>query len=189
LAGARGSLAGTTSRAMSTTGKGGPSGTTDNKPKAFHSPNPPLTGSIIGIKFTDTITASRSTTAALNSGVGAYPITAIVSDNGSGKLANYLVTDTPGTLTVLPANGIVAYPGLLDYTTASSTSSTAVVSSSAVVSVSAGVITTAKVVFTATPISGGVPQTCTANIGMISATTGSASCTWTGNVGPAGGQS
>jgi len=188
-AGVLGNYAITYSTATFTIGKAALIVTTDNKSKTYSSPNPLLTGSIIGIKFSDTITASWSTTATLTSGVGTYPITATLSDNGSGKLANYTVTNPGGTLTVLAANGTVTYTGLQDYTTASSSSSTAAVSSSAYVSVSAGDITTAKVVFTATPISGGAPQTCTASAGAISATTGSASCTWTGSVGAAGGQS
>jgi hypothetical protein len=62
--------------------------------------NPAFTGTITGIRNSDPITATYSTTAITTSAVGAYPITAALSDGGSGALSNYAVTLNTGTLTV-----------------------------------------------------------------------------------------
>jgi hypothetical protein len=59
---------------------------------------PTLTGSIAGIKFSDNITATYSTTAT-GTVVGSFPITATLVDP-TNKLPNYNVTNTPGTLKV-----------------------------------------------------------------------------------------
>ena len=64
--------------------------------------NPPLTGSVTGVKNTDGITASYTTAATQTSAVGEYAITATVNDPNN-KLANYTVTNTPGTLTITKA--------------------------------------------------------------------------------------
>ncbi|HWR16996.1 MAG TPA: chitobiase/beta-hexosaminidase C-terminal domain-containing protein [Terriglobales bacterium] len=64
-------------------------------------PNPVLAGTISGVKNNDPITALYSTTATASSPVGTYPITATVSDGGTGRLANYNLTLENGTLNVL----------------------------------------------------------------------------------------
>ena len=48
----------------------------------------------------DNITASYSSTADQNSTPGDYPITATLSDNGTGALTNYTVSITDGTLSI-----------------------------------------------------------------------------------------
>src|SRR5207237_1070247 len=73
--------------------------TTDDKARLYGDANPTLTGSISGIKNSDSITASFSTTATAASAVGTYPITATLADPGT-KLGNYSVTNPGGTLTV-----------------------------------------------------------------------------------------
>jgi 6-phosphogluconolactonase (cycloisomerase 2 family) len=70
--------------------------------RLFGTPNPPLSGTLSGIKNADPISASFTTTATATSPVGTYPITAVLNDP-AGKLGNYTVTSTAGTLTVNPA--------------------------------------------------------------------------------------
>jgi 6-phosphogluconolactonase (cycloisomerase 2 family) len=79
----------------------------DSATRAYGDPNPIFTGTIVGIKNGDNITATYSTTATITSFVGTYPITATLSDNGTGALANYTVTINNGTLTITPAALIV----------------------------------------------------------------------------------
>ncbi len=74
--------------------------TAANASMFYGDPVPALSGTITGIKNGENITASYSTTATSTSAPGAYPITAAVSDNGTGALANYTVTINNGTLTV-----------------------------------------------------------------------------------------
>jgi VCBS repeat-containing protein len=64
--------------------------------------NPPLTGTISGLKNGDPIATSYATTAMPASDVGSYAITAAVADPES-KLGNYTVTLNTGTLAVMPA--------------------------------------------------------------------------------------
>ena len=64
--------------------------------------NPTFTGTLSGLKNSDVITETFSTTATLTSNVGAFPITPAAVDLG-GKLGNYAVTATNGTLTVTQA--------------------------------------------------------------------------------------
>lgn len=73
--------------------------TAANASRLFGTPNPPFTGIIAGIKNSDPITATYSTTATATSAPGTYPITATLVDP-AGKLGNYTVTSTDGTLTV-----------------------------------------------------------------------------------------
>ena len=73
-----------------------------NATRPIGSPNPVFTGTIVGIKNGDNITATYSTTATPTSPVGTYPITATLVDP-TGKLPNYAVTINPGTLTVTTA--------------------------------------------------------------------------------------
>src|SRR5207237_842528 len=76
--------------------------TTDPKSRLYGDANPSLGGSIAGLKNSDNITASFSTTATPASAVGTYPITASLSDPGS-KLGNYSVTNNGALLTVTKA--------------------------------------------------------------------------------------
>ncbi|HST78922.1 MAG TPA: MBG domain-containing protein, partial [Verrucomicrobiae bacterium] len=81
--------------------------TVDNATRVYGDANPTFTGTITGIKNGDNITATYSTTATITSFVGTYPITATLSDNGTGALANYIVTTNNGTLTITPAPLVV----------------------------------------------------------------------------------
>ena len=73
-----------------------------NATRPRNAPDPIFTGTITGIKNGDDITAAYSTTATAASPVGTYPITATLVDP-TGKLGNYAVTITPGTLTITAA--------------------------------------------------------------------------------------
>jgi hypothetical protein len=73
-----------------------------NASRAYGDPNPAFTGTIIGLKNGDAITAAYSSVAGLTSPVGTYPVTAALVDPTS-RLGNYTVTLNNGTLTVNPA--------------------------------------------------------------------------------------
>ncbi len=75
----------------------------NNKTKIEGAPNPVLDGILTGVVTGDDITATYATTATQASPVGAYPITPTLVDP-QGRLVNYAVTITPGTLTVLASN-------------------------------------------------------------------------------------
>jgi predicted outer membrane repeat protein len=83
---------------------------------------PVLGGTLVGTIPGDGITASFSTTATTTSVVGVYPITATLNDP-NGKLVNYAVTNTPGTLTIGQATPVVTWtaPSSITYGTALST--------------------------------------------------------------------
>jgi hypothetical protein len=68
-----------------------------NRP--YYSPNPTLTGALVGLVPGDNITATYNTTATLSSPPGDYPITFVLADPGS-KLSDYLVTTNLATFTV-----------------------------------------------------------------------------------------
>jgi hypothetical protein len=70
-----------------------------NVTREFGTPNPALTGTIVGIQNGDRITATYSTTAALTSPIATYPITATLTDP-QNRLPNYQVTRNQGTLTI-----------------------------------------------------------------------------------------
>ena len=74
-----------------------------------------FTGTITGIQNNDNITANYATTATVSSPVASYPITPTLLDP-SGKLGNYTVSSTNGTLNVTAAALSVAakqrFPGL-----------------------------------------------------------------------------
>jgi hypothetical protein len=74
-----------------------------NASMIYGDPVPVLGGTITGIRNNDNITATYSTTATSASPVGTYPIAPTPSDNGTGALANYVVTVNNGTLTINPA--------------------------------------------------------------------------------------
>ena len=61
-------------------------------------PNPVFTGTIIGLKNNDVVTASYSTTADQTSPAGTYPI--VPTPDPSPALSNYAITLGNGTLTV-----------------------------------------------------------------------------------------
>lgn len=78
--------------------------------------NPVFTGSVSGAVNDDLITATFTSAAIASSPVGTYPIVATLSP--ASVLANYTVTNTPGTLTItpavttvtwLPASGTITY--------------------------------------------------------------------------------
>ena len=73
-----------------------------NATRVYGDPNPAFTGTLTGIKNADNITATYNSTATAASAVGTYPITPALVDP-TGKLGNYTVTSTNGTLTVTPA--------------------------------------------------------------------------------------
>ncbi|MGC2698019.1 MAG: MBG domain-containing protein [Candidatus Angelobacter sp.] len=77
--------------------------TANNAARLYGDPNPAFSGTIVGIKNGDNITAIYTTPATPASPVGTYPIIPTPSDNGTGALANYVVTLNNGSLTVSPA--------------------------------------------------------------------------------------
>ena len=77
--------------------------TANNAARLYGDPNPAFTGTIAGIKNGDNITAIYTTPATPASPVGTYPIIPAPTDNGTGALANYIVTLNNGSLTVSPA--------------------------------------------------------------------------------------
>jgi hypothetical protein len=78
--------------------------TADSKHKVYGDANPGLTGSMIGVKNNDAITASFTTSADATSAVGDHGIAAHAVDGSPDhRLGNYDVTLIDGTLTVTPA--------------------------------------------------------------------------------------
>src|SRR6185312_5756679 len=73
----------------------------DSLSRPFGTPNPPLTGVIIGIKNNDNISAAYSTTATTTSAEGTYFIVPALVDTDL-KLSNYTVTIKKGVLTITP---------------------------------------------------------------------------------------
>ena len=76
--------------------------TADNATRVYGDPNQVFTGSIVGIKNGDNITATYTSIATAASPVGTYPIVANLIDFTS-KLGNYTVTKTDGILTITQA--------------------------------------------------------------------------------------
>jgi hypothetical protein len=76
--------------------------TANNASRAYGATNPTFNGTITGIQNGDNITATYATTATSTSPLGSYPITPTLVDP-NGKLANYTVSTTNGTLTVTPS--------------------------------------------------------------------------------------
>ena len=79
----------------------------NNASRAYGATNPVFSGTITGIQNGDNITATYATTATVTSPVGTYPITPTLVDAG-GKLTNYTVSSTNGTLSVTAAGLTVA---------------------------------------------------------------------------------
>jgi uncharacterized repeat protein (TIGR01451 family) len=75
--------------------------------RLYGDPNPVFTGTIVGIKNGDAITATYSSPADPTSPVGTYPIIPTLVDP-TGKLGNYTVTSINGVLTINPAPLTVA---------------------------------------------------------------------------------
>ncbi|HET7034120.1 MAG TPA: MBG domain-containing protein [Thermomicrobiaceae bacterium] len=76
--------------------------TVDSFSRTYGEANPALSGTVTGVKNGDNITATYSTPATETSPVASYPITATLVDP-DGRLSNYDVTATGGTLQVTPA--------------------------------------------------------------------------------------
>ena len=76
--------------------------TADNASRVYGDPNPVFTGTIVGIKNADNITATYTSVANAASPVGTYPIVANLIDF-THKLSNYTVTKTDGVLTITQA--------------------------------------------------------------------------------------
>jgi hypothetical protein len=77
--------------------------TANDASRAYGATNPVFTGTITGPQNGDNITATYATTATVSSPVGAYSITPTLVDP-SGKLNNYIVSSTSGTLRISEAN-------------------------------------------------------------------------------------
>jgi len=76
--------------------------TANNATRPYGAANPTFSGTLVGLRSGDNITATFSTTATSASPPGAYPIVPTLSDPG-GRLGNYTVSSTNGTLTVTQA--------------------------------------------------------------------------------------
>jgi hypothetical protein len=74
----------------------------NNASQVYGSPDPVFTGTITGVQSGDNISVTYATTATPKTYLGTYAITPTLVDP-NGKLANYSVTITNGTLTVTPA--------------------------------------------------------------------------------------
>jgi hypothetical protein len=79
--------------------------------RSYGAANPVFSGSISGIQNGDNVTATYLTTATVASPVGTYAITPTLSDAGTGKLNNYSVSSTNGTLTITPATLTITADG------------------------------------------------------------------------------
>jgi hypothetical protein len=73
----------------------------DDLTRAAGQPNPAFTGTITGVKNGDAITATHDSPATVGSDAGTYPIVPTLTD-ASGRIGNYAVTISNGTLTVTP---------------------------------------------------------------------------------------
>jgi len=73
----------------------------DDSARAAGQPNPTFTGTISGVKNGDDITATQDSPATVGSEAGTYPIIPTLKD-GSGKISNYAVSISTGTLIVTP---------------------------------------------------------------------------------------
>jgi hypothetical protein len=73
----------------------------DDITRAAGQPNPTFTGTVQGVKNGEDITATQDSPATVGSEAGTYPIVPTLKD-GSGKISNYAVSVSNGTLTVTP---------------------------------------------------------------------------------------
>src|SRR5205807_398226 len=78
------------------------------KSRVYGAANPTFDGSLSGVASFDNITAVYSTTVPASAGVGTYSgqILATLVDP-TGRLSNYTVTNTPGTLAITKASASV----------------------------------------------------------------------------------
>lgn len=77
--------------------------TAGNNTRVYGDGNPAFTGTLLGLKNNDGITASYSTTATSASDVGGYAIVPVPVDASPSKLNNYSVTLVNGSLTITAA--------------------------------------------------------------------------------------
>jgi hypothetical protein len=82
--------------------------TANNAARAFGLPNPVFTGTILGMRSGDNISATYTSSAVTNSPIGPYPIVVSLLDP-SGKLPNYIVTTNNGTLTVIKNTPVLTW--------------------------------------------------------------------------------
>ena len=82
--------------------------TVTNVSRAYGAANPSLSALVSGLKLTDSVTASCSTTATTSSPAGVYPINLTLSDPGS-KLGNYAVTTNAGFLTITSSLPVITF--------------------------------------------------------------------------------
>ncbi len=75
--------------------------TVNNATRPYGTPNPAFTSTVTGALNGDTFTNTYSTPATLSSPVGNYPINDVV---GGPAASNYIITVTPGTLTITTAS-------------------------------------------------------------------------------------
>ena len=80
----------------------------DNATREYGEPNPVFTGTLTGAIAGDGLSASFASAATPSSAPGTYPIVATINDP-LGRLANYIVSITNGTLTITDAST----PGLM----------------------------------------------------------------------------
>ncbi|HZS26607.1 MAG TPA: MBG domain-containing protein [Candidatus Angelobacter sp.] len=73
----------------------------DDLSRAAGQPNPAFTGTVTGVKNGEAISATFDSAASASSQAGNYDIVPTLQD-GSGKISNYAVTISHGTLTVTP---------------------------------------------------------------------------------------
>lgn len=71
----------------------------DDLTRAAGTPNPAFTGTVRGVKNGEAISATFASSAADGSASGTYPIVPTLND-ASGKISNYALTISNGTLTV-----------------------------------------------------------------------------------------
>ena len=100
--------------------------TAANASRAYGAANPTFTGTITGAVGSDTFTESFSTTATASSNVGSYPIVPAIT----GPVANYTVTTTNGTLTVIGVATTTSVSAPASATSGASVTLTATVTSS-----------------------------------------------------------
>jgi len=79
--------------------------TADNAARVYGAPDPPFTGTVAGVVNDDALSATFQTTARASSPVGTYPIAATIADP-DGRLGNYAVSNTTGTLTIGAAESV-----------------------------------------------------------------------------------
>jgi hypothetical protein len=73
----------------------------DDLSRGAGQPNPAFTGTVTGVKNGEAISATFDSSASASSQAGTYAIVPTLQD-GSGKISNYAVTISNGTLTVTP---------------------------------------------------------------------------------------